>query len=306
MPLWKNYLLPQSIDEALAALSSAPEPSRLVGGGTDLLLDLQQGRHPPVDTLVDVTAIPELGCLELRGGQLFIGAAVPLRKIAASPLVNGVAQALAEACLQIGGPQVRNAATLGGNVAHALPAGDGTIALAALGAQAEVTSRIGRKRVSILDLFRGPGKSALDPRGELLVGFYVQPAGEAEGSAFAPVMRPQGVALPILNMAAWLRIANGCVTEVRLAVGPAGPTPQRVPAAERVLTGRPLSQATLDQALYTLLEAVHYRNSPHRASADYRRHLSRTLLEQVLTTAYQRAEARRKDINTNTTNGSTE
>ena len=163
MPLWKNYLLPQSIDEALAALSSAPEPSRLVGGGTDLLLDMQQGRHPPVDTLVDVTSIPELGCLELRGGQLFIGAAVPLRKIAASPLVNAQAQALAEACVLIGGPQVRNTATLGGNVAHALPAGDGTIALAALDAQVEVASPSGRKRVSILDLFRGPGQVGPGP-----------------------------------------------------------------------------------------------------------------------------------------------
>lgn len=290
MPLWKNYLIPQSVNEALAALSLAPGLNRLVGGGTDLLLDLQQGRHPPVETLVDVTAIPELGCLETRRGELFIGAAVPLKAIAASPLVGAAARALAEACILIGGPQVRNTATLGGNVAHALPAGDGTIALTALGAQAEIAGPQGRRRANILDLFRGPGQSTLDPHCELLVGFYLQPTGAGEGSAFARVMRPQGVALPILNMAAWLRLSAGCIVEARLAVGPAGPTPQRVLAVEQLLVGQRLDTAVIDRAEQTLLGAVRYRSSPQRASADYRRHLSRVLLEEVLFKARQRAE----------------
>ena len=302
MPTWKNYLTPQTIDEALTALSSAPGPSRLVGGGTDLLLDLPQGRHPPVDTLVDVTAIPELRLLEPRRDRLFIGAAVPLKLIATSPLVSAQARALAEACVLIGGPQVRNTATLGGNVAHALPAGDGTIALTALDAQAEVAGPYGRRRAAMLDLFRGPGQSTLDPHCELLVGFYLKPTGAGEGSAFARVMRPQGVALPILNMAAWLRIAGGRVVEARLAAGPAGPTPQRVPAAEEILLGHVIDESILDGAAQALLASVRYRTSPQRASAEYRRHLSRSLLGEVLTKAWQRALAQNQDFNTNGAN----
>jgi CO/xanthine dehydrogenase FAD-binding subunit len=289
MPTWKKYLTPQTVDEALVALSSASGPSRLVGGGTDLLLDLQQGRHSPVDTLVDVTAIPELRCLEARGDRLFIGAAVPLKLIATSALVSVQARALAEACVLIGGPQVRNTATLGGNVAHALPAGDGTIALTALDAQAEVAGPYGRRRAAMLDLFRGPGQSTLDPHCELLVGFYLKPTGASEGSAFARVMRPQGVALPVLNMAVWLRIADERMAEARLAVGPAGPTPQRVPAAEEILVGKKVDEAILDKVVAAPLSAVHYRTSPQRASAEYRRHLSRSLLGEVLTQAWQRA-----------------
>src|SRR5512139_314993 len=138
MSLWKNYLLPQSLTDALQALTGIPGTVRLIAGGTDLLLDLQQGRQSPVDTLVDVSCIPELTCLDLREGELFIGAGVPLDEIVASPLIWQHAFAICEACSLIGGPQVRNTATLGGNVAHALPAADGTISLLAMGAQALV------------------------------------------------------------------------------------------------------------------------------------------------------------------------
>ena len=137
MPLWKNYHLAQSVNDALQALSGAPHAASLIAGGTDLLLDLQQGRHAAVDTLVDITSVPELNCLEIRESYLFIGAAVPLNRIVANQFVLQHAQALVEACNLIGGLQVRNSATLGGNVAHALPAADGTIALMALNALAD-------------------------------------------------------------------------------------------------------------------------------------------------------------------------
>ena len=147
MNLWQNYHLAQSVDDALHALTNAPGDALIIGGGTDLLLDLQQGRHPPVHTLVDVTQIPEMTKLEIRAGELWIGAGVPHRKIVQAPLVREHAQALHEACGLIGGPQVRNTATLGGNVAHSPPAADGTIALMSLDAQAEIAGLNGRRRV---------------------------------------------------------------------------------------------------------------------------------------------------------------
>jgi CO/xanthine dehydrogenase FAD-binding subunit len=140
MNLWQNYIRPKNLSEAMDALANAPRPLLPIAGGTDLLLDLGQGRHSPVQTLVDVTSIAEMTRLEIIGEELFIGAAVPVNRIVLDPLAARHARALTEACDLIAGPQVRNVATLGGNVAHALPAADGTIALLALDAQAQIAS----------------------------------------------------------------------------------------------------------------------------------------------------------------------
>src|SRR5512142_1150299 len=104
MKAWSNYVLARTIDEALQFMASAPGPARPVAGGTDLLLDIQQGHVPSIDTLVDITGIEEMQCLELRGDALFIGAAVPVRVITESPLIRKHALALSEACGLIGGP----------------------------------------------------------------------------------------------------------------------------------------------------------------------------------------------------------
>src|SRR5215207_10712413 len=162
MNLWQEYLRPTNLSQALKAFTEAPRPILPIAGGTDLLLDLEQGRHSPVHTLLDVTSIAEMTALELRGDSLFVGAAIPVNRIVLDPLVGARAQALTEACNLIAGPQVRNVATLGGNVAHALPAADGTIALLALEAQVEVAAVSGTRRVPFTSLFLGPGKSALN------------------------------------------------------------------------------------------------------------------------------------------------
>jgi xanthine dehydrogenase FAD-binding subunit len=291
MPLWKNYHLAQSVTDALLALSKAPGAVCLIAGGTDLLLDLQQGRHPTVDTLVDIANVPEFNCLEVRGEKLFVGAAVPLNRIVASQIIQEHAQALVEACDLIGGPQVRNTATLGGNVAHALPAADGTIALLALDAEAEIASLESRRFTQLKELFVGPGKSALDARREVLLGFHLTLCGAGEASAFRRVMRPQGVALPVLNMAVWLKRWGDVIADIRLALGPAGPTPRRAYAAEDVLRGNSFDKNTFDSALEALVAEASFRTSPYRASAAYRRHLSGVLLAEIVKEALARAES---------------
>ncbi|MEJ2266251.1 MAG: FAD binding domain-containing protein, partial [Anaerolineales bacterium] len=264
--------------------------ARLIAGGTDLLLDLQQRRHPAVDTLVDVTAIPELTGLEIRQEKLFIGAAVPLSRIVRSPLVQYHAQALIEACDLIGGPQVRNTATLGGNVAHALPAADGTIALLALGGVAEIASALDTRRSPLEDLFIGPGKSTLAPKSEMILGFYLPLKQPGQACAFSRIMRPQGVALPILNLAAWLERRANRIADVRIAVGPSGPRPVRARDAEDALRGQVFERSSLARALEALLSESHFRTSPYRASTEYRRDLAGVLLEEALSTAWERAE----------------
>ena len=288
MTLWNNYYIAQDVQGALQALSTSPGSARLIAGGTDLLLDLQQGRHPPLDTLIDITAIPEMTCLEIRQGELYIGAALPLNRILASPLVYQHAPALAEACGLIGGPQVRNSATLGGNVAHALPAADGAISLVAQGAEAEVADLAGRRRIPVEDLFAGPGKSTLDSRRELLLGFWLPLRLAGQASAFRRVMRPQGVAIAILNMAVWVERGEAQIVDVRLAVGPAGPRPLRARQAEAALRGCCLDDRTLDLARQALLAEARFRTSPHRATSEYRRHLAGTLLGETLTAAWKR------------------
>jgi carbon-monoxide dehydrogenase medium subunit len=295
MNLWQEYTRPTSVTEAVQSLASASGPALPIAGGTDLLLDLKQGHHSPVHTLVDLTFIPEMSALELRGDELFIGAAVPVSRVALDPLTGTHAQALVEACNLIAGPQVRNTATLGGNVAHALPAADGTIALTALEAQAEVAGVSGTRRMPFTSLFLGPGKSAIDKTKEIIVGFYIpvtnyQSPITKQASCFKRIMRPQGVALPILNCAVWLERAGDVVNDIHVAIGPGGSTPFRATEAETALRGQPLNEETFARTLEVLLGQAKFRSSARRAGADYRKHIVGGLFKDVLDTAWKRAE----------------
>jgi xanthine dehydrogenase FAD-binding subunit len=289
MNLWQEYLRPTDLSQAIQAFAQATGPILPIAGGTDLLLDLEQGRHAPVHTLLDVTSIVEMNALEVRGEELFVGAAVPVNRIVLDPLAGAHTQALTEACNLIAGPQVRNVATLGGNVAHALPAADGTIALLALNAQAEIASFSGTRCVPFKELFLGPGKSALKHGEELLVGFYLPLIRNHQASCFKRIMRPQGVALPIINLAIWLERADDVMSQIRIAVGPGGPTPWSGTEAEKALIGKPLNDETFNTALEALLAQVGFRSSARRASADYRRHIVSGLFKDVLETAWRRA-----------------
>ena len=309
MNLWQNYVRPKNLIEAMDAFANAPHPLVPIAGGTDLLIDLEQGRHSPVQTLIDVTSVAEMTALEIRGAELFIGASVPVNRIVLDPLVGAHAQALVEACDLIAGPQVRNVATLGGNVAHALPAADGTIALLALDAKAEIASvpnagraaaetRIETRRIAFRDLFLGPGKSSLRHGEELIVGFHLplllslsaaERTTSHQSSCFKRIMRPQGVALPILNCAVWLERENGIIKDIRIAVGPGAATPFRAMQAEDTLRGQPLDGATSKSALEALLAQAQFRTSARRASADYRQHLVLTLFRETLESAWARA-----------------
>ena len=290
MNLWQEYKRPASISEAIQNLTSASGPAMPIAGGTDLLLDLKQGRHAPVHTLIDLTFVPEMSLLELRGDELYIGAAVPVNRVALDPLTGTHAQALVEACNLIAGPQVRNTATLGGNVAHALPAADGTIALTALDAQAEVAGVSGTRRMPFTSLFLGPGKSAIDKAKEIIVGFHLPLSTPHSASCFKRIMRPQGVALPILNCAIWLERAGEVVKDIHIAVGPGASTPFRATEAESALRGQALNEESIDRTVDALLGQAQFRTSARRATSEYRKHIVGGLFKDVLDTTWKRAE----------------
>jgi carbon-monoxide dehydrogenase medium subunit len=187
---------------------------------------------------------------------------------------------------------VRNVATIGGNVAHALPAGDGTISLLAMDAQAQLGSLAGRRWLPIMQLFEGPGKTTFNREEEILVGFRFPLIGKREGSAFNRVMRPQGVAIAIQNMAAWLSLGDhDQVEKIRISIGPAGPRPFRANNTEAFLCGKTLDEDMIKQAAQVLQKEVSLRTSPHRATAEYRMLLIPVLLKRVLSAALDRAKA---------------
>jgi len=290
MALWKKYLQSSTVEDALGALGVEPDRSAVVAGGTDLLLDLQQGRHSAVNTLVDVTQIPEMTAIHTQDGFLHIGAAASLYEIIRDVSIQKHAQGLTEACGLIGGTQIRNVATLGGNVGHALPAGDGTIALISLRAEAQLAFAEGRKWVPVETLFEGPGRPSFDRSREIIVAFRVPLSGEGEGSAFKRVMRPQGVAIAILNMGIFLRRGSGSkVVELQIAIGPAGPRPLRALKTEAVLRGQPFDPINNQSAVQQLLREAKLRTSPHRSTKAYREHILPTLFHRTITEAWERA-----------------
>jgi CO/xanthine dehydrogenase FAD-binding subunit len=288
--LCEEYTLCHTVEEALQTLSASRGYARILAGGTDLLLELRQGIQLPVHTLVDVTEVNEMCTLESRGDALFIGASVTLSRLAKSSMVKQNAQALADAAEMMGNPQVCNTATIGGNVAHALPAADGTISLLSLDAVAEVATLSGRRRVPLQKLFKGPGESALDPCSEVLVGFYLPLKINGQASAFTRRVNPQGIALALLNGAVWLQKRDDRLEDIRIVVGPSGPVPLRMKAAEAVMRGQIPSTLLLRQATEAVLQEGNFRTSLHRASARYRRHLVSVLLDEAFYTAWQRAE----------------
>lgn len=289
--LWKHYHSPSTVDEALALLRSYAGRARVIAGGTDLILDLRHGATPPVEALIDVTGVDELRGIDSDGTTLTVGASTTHAQIVAAPLIASRATCLAESCGVVGGPQVRNVGTLGGNVAHALPAGDGTTSLVALDAQAEIVLDGVRQWQPIRALFRGAGKSLLDPTRDLLIRFRLALSGPGEATAFKRIMRPQGVALPILGCAVWVRLEPGGAyfADARVCVGPVAQVPVRADAVEAALRGQPVGAETIEAAVRAADATLHPRTSAYRATADYRQDLIGVLLRRVLPLAAQRA-----------------
>ncbi|MCC6616247.1 MAG: FAD binding domain-containing protein [Anaerolineae bacterium] len=290
--LWEHYHTPKSIDETLELLTSYAGRARIIAGGTDLLVDMRATHEPAHEALVDITAIPELRTIRRDGDVFYIGAGVTHTQIVHSPELAAQATCLIESCGVVGGPQVRNVATLGGNVVHALPAGDGTVSLVALDAEAEVIHGGERRWLPIGELYRGPGLSLLDPTRDLLIQFRVRGTGSREATSFSRIMRPQGVALPILGCAVWVRLSEDRThyESARACIAPTGPTPERTTVVEEALAGQPATAETIQAAIKIATEALHPRTSKYRATADYRKEMIGVLLGRTLTAAVERAQ----------------
>jgi carbon-monoxide dehydrogenase medium subunit len=235
---------------------------------------------------VDVTRIVGLDEIREEDGTIVIGAGVTHNQIVESRLLQQKATALVEASYVVGGPQVRNVATIGGNVAHALPAADGTTALNALDAEVEVASYSGRRWIPFIALFLGPGKSAIDSTHEVLTALRFRATGAHEASAFSRIMYG-GTDHELRGK---VRVIDDRIEEIALAVAPVAPTPYRCQQTEALLTGKPATSESIEAAVSTLLGECKLRTSPHRATAEYRKEVLPVLLRRTLSQAIERAK----------------
>jgi carbon-monoxide dehydrogenase medium subunit len=288
---WEHYYTPSTVVEALEILHRYDGRARVVGGGTDLLVETRRGLHRPVEAMVDVTHIDGLDVITVEDDYIVIGCGVTHSQIVSDPQIIEHGLCLSESCGVIGGPQVRNVGTLAGNVAHALPAGDGTIGLLALGGEIEVASEDGLQWMPLQDSFKGPGKSFIDRYRQILTRLRFRPTGAGEGSAHHRVMRPQGLCLPIISMGVRVELdATNTFTEARISMGPVGPVPYLAEAAMKVLVGGPATQEQFARAAEVALDSVELRASKYRASREYREQMVRTWLPVILDRAVERAK----------------
>jgi carbon-monoxide dehydrogenase medium subunit len=279
------YARPTSLDEAVALLTDTPSARPLLGG-TDLIVGLRKGKlRPPL--VVDLKSVPELapGITE-RDGALRIGAGTVMTQIVSDARVQRWFPALVQSALTVGSIQIRNRATLAGNLCNASPAADTAPPLLVYDARLEVAGPKGARRVPLDDLFAGPGQTTLGP-GELVASVELPLPTEPVGSAFGRLTRRRGVDLAIINLAC--SVTRGGV--VRFAYGAAGPRPFLVADETGILADTPADADDRERALRELTaRAAPISNV--RASREYREAMLVVLSRRALDRARARlAEA---------------
>lgn len=287
---FEEYVTPSSIEESVAALASLRGEGRVIAGGTDLVIQLQhKERHAAC--LVDVTGIPGLDDIRREDPFVIVGAAATFSQIERSPIVKSAAPILAEAASWVGSPQVRNVGTIGGNVVNAQPAADGSIALLALDAEAEVANLTGRQWVPLSSLFVSPGVSRIDATTEMITAFRFRPLAALEGSAFERLARRRALSLPLINVGVrvLLDADRTRARTVRISIGPVAPVPFRAVLAEKALQSRPMDDAAIQEASDVAAREGNPRSSLLRASKAYRVELVRVLTQRALTRAIEAA-----------------
>jgi CO/xanthine dehydrogenase FAD-binding subunit len=287
---WEEYLVPTSLEEALAMLKERQGRARVIAGGTDLIIQLKK-KEVTARCLVDVTNLDELKGIELEDGFIRVGACVTHQELASSSLIRERAAALAEGASQVGSPQIRNMGTVGGNIVNAQPAADTVVPLMALESEVEVVTATGIRREPLGGLCLGPGQCTVDSTAEILTGVWFRALGPNQGSAFERLAKRKALSLPILNAAAVVTLNNGGDTfqEVRLAVGPVGPTPSRAFNAEEALRGATVEAQAIAAALELAAQEAQPRTNPVRGSQEYRQEMVKVLLRRSIERAVQMA-----------------
>ncbi len=282
-----DYYQPQDFDEAFKLLTMPDKVVMPLAGSTDLIPMVRDERWSP-DVVVDIKELPGLrdiklvaggpGCGECEGECLYVGAAVRMSEIARSPLVNRHWGVLAQAAGAVGHEQVRNRATLGGNMGTASPAGDTLSALLVLEAEVLIKGAGGERCIPVTKFFLGPRKTALR-QGEIIVAVLLPPLPEGSAGSYERLSRRRGADLALVGVSA-LAVPHAGGYQWRLALCAVAPTPIRVPEAEAVLSAGHDAVA-LERAAQLALAASHPIDDV-RATAAYRREMVVRLTRRAL------------------------
>jgi len=273
----KEFFRPQSVEEAVRRMKAGPGRGAYVAGGTELLMLLERGLA--LDFVVDLTAL-DLNYIRREGDKLRIGATTTIDELERSEQIKNMAEGLLYQCArQFSSPQLRNMATIGGNIAGAVPSADSPPPLIALGAQARIIGEGGEVRdLPLEDIFTGVREIALD--GDMLQELLVPlPPPGLHCRFLKTASTPGGIA--IVNLATALKVEEGICQEVRIALGAVAPTPMRAREAEEFLRGKELNEKSITKAAEIVAQEVRPIGD-QRASADYRRQLSFVLTERAL------------------------
>jgi len=284
-----ELILPESVDECIKALAKGGPESKLLAGGTDLLPQLKNGLLKPA-RVIDLSGVARLRSIEVGNGKgLKIGSAVTARTLELDRTVRASYLSLAESGALVGSVQIRNLATLGGNICNAAPSADMAPPLLALDAEAVITGPKGERRVPIAAFFTGVRRTVLAPD-EILVELVVPNPGRHSGGNYLRHTPRRELDIAVVGVASQLTLANGRCTKARIALAAVAPVPLRATAAEQVLEGQAVTPDLIKRAADLAVDAAR-PISDQRGSADFRRHLVRVLTRRTLTTALARASA---------------
>jgi len=284
-----EYCAPASVQEAVALLNHPGLRTRPLAGGTDLLVQLRDGRIG-VDVLVDIKRLPETNRLDYDSAQgLTLGAAVSCCRLCENPHVRKRYPALVDSASLIGGVAIQGRATIGGNLCNAAPSGDSLPTLLVLGASCRIRGPAGERTVDVENFCTGPGSHALG-QGEMLISIHVPPPPPHSGACYLRFTPREEMDIAVVGAAARVDLSDdlGKIVSARIALGAVAPTPILARAAGDFLAGKVPGAETFDQASVIARESAR-PITDMRGSVAYRRHLVGALVKRALRGAVDRA-----------------
>lgn len=284
-----DYMQVQSLDQAVALLSQDGDGARVLSGGTDLLVQLREGRSKAT-LLVDVKGIPELNAIHYDpAGGLQLGAAVPCHRLCHRPDLAAAYPGLLDAICLVGGTQIQGRATVGGNLCNASPAADTIPALIVHRASCVIAGPRGHREAPVEDFCIAPGATILQP-GELLVLVQVPPPDPGFGAHYLRFTPRNEMDIAVVGAGASVTLdARGeSFVAARIALGAVAPVPLFVAEAGQALVGRRVSDEAIREAAH-LAQAAARPISDMRGTVAQRKHLAGVLVQRALWKAVERA-----------------
>jgi CO/xanthine dehydrogenase FAD-binding subunit len=270
---------PRSLSEALTELSRADEDSKIIAGGTDMIIQLKD-RLKHAGRLINIYGLDELRYIRMNGGYVKIGALTTYTNIIKSPLTIQHAPILVESSGTIGGIQMQNRGTIGGNLGNASPAADSLPPLYALEAIVTLTSLSSSREVPVEQFMLGPRKTALK-NDEIITEVKFRPMNDSEKGAFLKLGLRESNAISVVSAAIWASISDSTFKEIRIALGAVAPTVVRCRNAEQALIGKRWSDGLFEEAAQEASKSAK-PISDIRGSAQYRTNMVKSLVYQGL------------------------